>query len=52
MNEQLNQITLNFADGVTHMFSVPRGANILDAAIAAEMPVLYQCRSGGCSLYL
>jgi benzoate/toluate 1,2-dioxygenase reductase subunit len=49
MNEQLNQVTLNFADGVTHMFSVARGANILDAAIAAEMPVLYQCRSGGCS---
>ncbi|MBH3426433.1 ring-hydroxylating dioxygenase ferredoxin reductase family protein [Pseudomonas alkylphenolica] len=49
MNEQLHQITLNFADGVTHQFSVAAGSNILDAAIAAEMPVLYQCRSGGCS---
>ncbi|MBE7928890.1 ring-hydroxylating dioxygenase ferredoxin reductase family protein [Pseudomonas saudiphocaensis] len=49
MNDQLHHVTLNFADGVTHSFSVPRGANILDAAIEAEMPVLYQCRSGSCS---
>jgi benzoate/toluate 1,2-dioxygenase reductase subunit len=49
MTEQLHQITLNFADGVTHSFSVVAGSNILDAAIEAEMPVLYQCRSGGCS---
>jgi len=49
MNDQLHHVTLNFADGVTHSFSVPRGANVLEAAIAAEMPVLYQCRSGGCS---
>lgn len=44
-----HHITLNFADGVTRSFDVEPGANILDAAIAAEMPVLYQCRSGGCS---
>ncbi|MCY1499349.1 Benzoate 1,2-dioxygenase electron transfer component [compost metagenome] len=49
MNEQQHQITLNFSDGVTHTFGVAPGGNILDAAIAAEMPVLYQCRSGGCS---
>mgnify|MGYP003941207743 CR=1 FL=1 len=49
MNEQLHQVTLNFSDGVTHSFQVAQGANILEAAIAADMPVLYQCRSGGCS---
>ncbi len=49
MNEQQHQITLNFSDGVTHTFGVAPHSNILDAAIAAEMPVLYQCRSGGCS---
>src|SRR5690554_2022331 len=49
MNEQLHQVTLNFSDGVTHSFQVAQGANVLEAAIAADMPVLYQCRSGGCS---
>ncbi|WP_044874028.1 FAD-binding oxidoreductase [Pseudomonas sp. LFM046] len=49
MNEQLHQITLNFSDGVSRTFGVAPGGNILDAALASEMPVLYQCRSGGCS---
>lgn len=49
MNEQQHQITLSFADGVTRTFSVAASSNILDAAIEAEMPLLYQCRSGSCS---
>jgi benzoate/toluate 1,2-dioxygenase reductase subunit len=49
MSEQLHQVVLNFADGVTRSFSVAPNSNILDAAIEAEMPVLYQCRSGSCS---
>jgi len=46
---QLHKVTLNFADGVTHSFNVAPNSNILDAAIEAQMPVLYQCRSGSCS---
>ncbi|MDG2968008.1 2Fe-2S iron-sulfur cluster binding domain-containing protein [Pseudomonas extremaustralis] len=49
MNEPVHQVTLNFADGVTRSFSVAPNSNILDAAIEAHMPVLFQCRSGSCS---
>ncbi|RQH06413.1 FAD-binding oxidoreductase [Paraburkholderia dinghuensis] len=46
---QAHQITVNFADGVSHTFAAEPGENILDAAIRAEVPVLYQCRAGACA---
>jgi benzoate/toluate 1,2-dioxygenase reductase subunit len=46
---QAHQVTINFADGVSHTFAVEQGASVLDAAIEAEVPVLYQCRAGACS---
>ena len=49
MNDALHQVTLNFADGVSRSFSVAEGANILDAALEADVPLLFQCRSGSCS---
>ncbi|HJV86871.1 MAG TPA: ring-hydroxylating dioxygenase ferredoxin reductase family protein [Noviherbaspirillum sp.] len=45
----MHQVTLNYADGVSHSFEVASGELILDAAIAAEVPLLYQCQSGSCS---
>ncbi len=49
MKDAIHQVTVNFADGVSRSFAVPAEASILDAAIEAEIPLLYQCRSGGCS---
>ncbi|MGY1917509.1 FAD-binding oxidoreductase [Pseudomonas tolaasii] len=49
MKEAMHQVTLNFADGVSRSINVAVGASILDAAIEAEVPLLYQCRSGSCS---
>lgn len=45
----MHHVTLNYADGVSRSFDVAPGELILDAAIAAEIPVLYQCQSGSCS---
>lgn len=45
----MHQVTFNYADGVSHSFEVASGELILDAAITAEIPLLYQCRSGSCS---
>lgn len=45
----MRNVTLNYADGVSRSFEVAPGELILDAAIAAEVPVLYQCQSGSCS---
>ena len=49
MNDKQHQVTVNFSDGVSRSFSVAEQTNILDAALAAEIPLLYQCRSGSCS---
>lgn len=49
MNDILHQVTFNFADGVSRSLSVAGGTSILDAALEAEIPLLYQCRSGSCS---
>lgn len=49
MTDKAHQITLNFTDGVSRSFSVPPHTSILDAAIEADVPVLFQCRSGSCS---
>lgn len=37
-----------FSDGVEHEVSVEAGQSVLDAALAAEAPVLYQCSTGSC----
>lgn len=42
-------VTLNFSDGVSKAFQVEPNSNILDAALANDIPLLYQCRSGSCS---
>lgn len=49
MNDQMHQVTVNFSDGVSRSFSVGAESNILDAALQAEVPLLFQCRSGSCS---
>jgi benzoate/toluate 1,2-dioxygenase reductase subunit len=49
MNDKQHQVTVNFSDGVSRSFSVAEQTSILDAALAAEIPLLYQCRSGSCS---
>jgi benzoate/toluate 1,2-dioxygenase reductase subunit len=49
MKEQIHQVTLNFADGVSRSFDVAAKSTILDAALAADVPLLYQCQSGSCS---
>lgn len=42
-------VTFRFADGVERSVQVPQGGVVLDAGLAAELPLLYQCRSGSCS---
>ena len=37
-----------FADGIEQSIDVPVGGLVLNAAIAADMPMLHQCRSGTC----
>lgn len=49
MKDAMHQVTLNFADGVSRSISICGGASILDAALEAQVPLLYQCRSGSCS---
>lgn len=49
MKNKSHKVTVNFNDGVSRSFSVPANTGILDAAIEKEVPLLYQCRSGGCS---
>ena len=39
---------LAFSDGVEHELSVESGQSVLDAALAAEAPVLFQCGTGSC----
>ncbi|WP_233868104.1 FAD-binding oxidoreductase [Paraburkholderia adhaesiva] len=45
----VRQVTLSFSDGVSTSLQVQPGESVLDAAIAAEIPLLHQCRSGSCS---
>lgn len=40
--------TLAFSDGVEHELTVEAGQSVLDAALAAEAPVLFQCGTGSC----
>jgi benzoate/toluate 1,2-dioxygenase reductase subunit len=46
---QAHQVTIHFADGVSRTFAAESGENVLEAAIKAEVPVLYQCKAGACA---
>lgn len=49
MNSEVHQVELVFDDGVVHTIAAETGQSLLDAALAADVPVMYQCRSGSCS---
>lgn len=49
MNDRPHQITLRFADGVTHLIDVENDRTVLDAALEAGAPLMHQCHSGSCS---
>ena len=40
--------TIAFNDGVEHELPVAPGQSVLDAALAVEVPILYQCGTGSC----
>ena len=40
--------TIAFNDGVEHELPVAPGQSVLDAALAVEAPILYQCGTGSC----
>lgn len=43
------EVTIAFSDGVERKLVVKPGQSVLDAAIAADIPVLHQCTSGSCA---
>ncbi|SIT44643.1 Oxidoreductase FAD-binding domain protein [Paraburkholderia ribeironis] len=45
----VRNVTFNFRDGKATSVAVQQGESVLDAALAAGIPVLHQCRSGSCS---
>ncbi len=45
----VNNVTLRFRDGKMTSVAVQKGESVLDAALAAGIPILHQCRSGSCS---
>lgn len=45
----MNTVTLRFADGASRAIEVGDDEVVLDAALAAGVPLLHQCRSGSCS---
>ncbi len=49
MSHQVHEVTLRFADGVAHSLDMSSSDVVLDAALAAGVPLLHQCRSGSCS---
>lgn len=49
MSQPTYDVTLRYGDGEELTLSVPSGGTVLDAAIEADVPVLYQCRSGSCT---
>lgn len=48
LNSQSN-VVLRFSDEIVKNITVAPGETILDAAIAQDAPVFYQCQSGSCS---
>ncbi|AGW95225.1 methane monooxygenase [Ralstonia pickettii DTP0602] len=45
----IKNVALRFRDGTTRSVAVPHGESVLDAALAAGVPLIHQCRSGSCS---
>lgn len=45
----VKHVTLSFRDGKATSVAVQQGESVLDAALAAGVPVIHQCRSGSCS---
>lgn len=45
----MHAVTLRFRDGVTLGIAVAPGQTVLDAALAQDAPLLFQCRSGSCA---
>ena len=46
------EAVLIFSDGVERELAVEPGQSVLEAALAAEAPVLYQCSTGSCGTCL
>ena len=44
-----HKVTVAFSDGIEHELAVEGGRSVLDAALKAGLPLLFQCRSGSCS---
>lgn len=42
------EVTIAFSDGVERVLVVEPGQSVLDAALAADIPLLHQCTSGSC----
>ena len=42
------EVAIAFSDGVERSLRVEPGQSVLDAAIAADIPLLHQCTSGSC----
>lgn len=42
------EVSISFSDGVEQRVSVDDGQTVLDAGLAADLPLLYQCRTGSC----
>ncbi|MGF6597734.1 benzoate/toluate 1,2-dioxygenase reductase subunit [Paraburkholderia sp. GAS448] len=45
----VRNVTFKFRDGKATSVAVQQSESVLDAALAAGIPVLHQCRSGSCS---
>lgn len=45
----VRNVILSFSNGIATSVAVQQGESVLDAALAAGLPVLHQCRSGSCS---
>lgn len=48
MTRPVIPVTLLFADGVSHRLAVPRGGNLVEAAIEAGLNLLTDCSNGQC----
>lgn len=49
MSTSAQSVSLSFSNGASFSVDVPEGQSVLDAALAAGVPVLNQCHSGSCS---
>ncbi|MFN4064183.1 MAG: FAD-binding oxidoreductase [Parazoarcus communis] len=46
---QNHKVIFRFADGASRAIDVGDDQNVLDVALAADVPLMHQCRSGSCS---